>query len=746
MTNRKVEVTTENLFREYYGANTFIEKSAIDRNLGFKSKNNSDQVGYPDFFLDTKDFAIVVEAKSTNIKSASSEVKHYMTDNNINKDIIGIAFAGQDKKDLSVELFLRLEGTNYLSKIFSGSNFQTLEFISELYKNNRYGDTITYDLLNNTLNGLNKIFHKSAKVKDTERSLFFSGIMIALKDATFRATYKSMGKPENPSKLLSESDLLNSSIIDAITRQLEDKVNTQSKLYSWRDRFSFIKNVDFSLIEYKEIISIIERNIFSPFSKNEKLDILGRAYKTFLKRAGKVENKNIILTPDHIKSLMIDIANLNLDDVVIDTCTGTGGFLMEAMEVLIELAGDDQVKIGNIKSKQLIGFENDPVLFALACSNMFLHGDGKTNLIFRSSLLENNKIDDELFAHIKQYKPTKAIINPPYENNLPIQFVLQAIDFLENNGILVAIMPTPTLRANIRSGLTQKLFTKATLQSMIRMPLNLFSEQNRTVNTSIFVFSKTPHKKLDEVLFVDLEDDGHVSIQHKGRIDKNDKWETIKISLLDIIHNRKELTGVSEMLKIFDDDSGISVYGSKTHKVAKSNLRYEKFKTLFYDVKGTLSSENSVDGEYPFITGSGEWKTHNEYSHDGEYLVYVVSASGSLGRCHYINGKFIASNLCLILKPKAEFKINLKFYHHYFNSIRKNIVKATADGTSKLTIIREFLLEYDIEYFDISQQNVFVENYYSPLMSEIQSIKIKIENMQETCEKKLDNMRGASSI
>ena len=59
---------------------------------------------------------------------------------------------------------------------------------------------------------------------------------------------------------------------------------------------------------------------------------------------------------------------------------------MEAMEEMIKMTNDPKV-ITNIKESQLIGFEIDSVLFALACSNMFLHGDGRTNLIYRSSLL-----------------------------------------------------------------------------------------------------------------------------------------------------------------------------------------------------------------------------------------------------------------------------------------------------------------------------------------------------------------------
>lgn len=55
--------------------------------------------------------------------------------------------------------------------------------------------------------------------------------------------------------------------------------------------------------------------------------------------------------------------------------------------------------------------------------------------------------------------------------------------------------------------------------------------------------------------------------------------------------------------------------------------------------KGTLASESNIDGDFPFITASEEWKTHNEYAHDTEAIVYAVSAAGSLGRSHYVKRK-----------------------------------------------------------------------------------------------------------
>lgn len=36
------ETTTENIFRNFYGAETFIEKSAISNNYGFTSKKGTD--------------------------------------------------------------------------------------------------------------------------------------------------------------------------------------------------------------------------------------------------------------------------------------------------------------------------------------------------------------------------------------------------------------------------------------------------------------------------------------------------------------------------------------------------------------------------------------------------------------------------------------------------------------------------------------------------------------------------------
>lgn len=717
------ETKTENIFRDFHGNNFFLEKSAIPKEYGFKSKKGTNYSGYPDFFHDSTEFAIVVEAKATNHDDAISEVEFYMVQNKIQKDIVGIAVSGQTKRDIRVSYFFKLQGSSEIKTIPVQDCLLSFEEIKKHFIKARHGEMVSIEGLVNTLKELNNTFHKEGKVRDSDRSLFFSGLMIALNNLNFRNTYKNIQalteeEISTTKAVVLEASNLNNLIINSISQQLDSKINNLSKEYSWRDKFSFIKNVDYSLVEYKQIIELVEKKIFTPFKNEEKQDILGRAYKIFLSRAGKAENKNIILTPDHIKSLMVKLANLTKDDVFLDTCTGSGGFLMEAMEVMINQCSGNEAKIKQIKENQLLAFEVDSVLFALACSNMFLHGDGKSNILYRSSLLEEQDPKDKVVLnYIKNKKPTKIVINPPYEDNLSIKFTKQALEFLEPNGKLIIIMPSPTLTQN-QKDLTKDILKIAKLDFVIKMPVQIFKEQKRTVYTSIFGFTKTPHKENNDVLFFNLEDDGFVSIQNKGRVDKNNQWEKIEETILDSILNFKEIEGLSSKKKIFDASKNLNCSGYQDISKNKSSFELIKIQDLFKIEEGSLASEGADDdGDYNFITASEDWKKHSSFSHDTEALVYAVSASGSLGRSHYVHGKFVASNLCLVLtkNSKCEKYINLQFYSYFLGTLKKKFINDLADGTSKLTIDKKLFENYYIEYIPQEVQDNFVKNVLAPL-------------------------------
>lgn len=128
---------------------------------------------------------------------------------------------------------------------------------------------------------------------------------------------------------------------------------------------------------------------------------------------------------------------------------------------------------------------------------------------------------------------------------------------------------------------------------------------------------------------------------------------------------------------------------------------------LFDFEKGTLQSSKCIPGKYTFITAAEAWKTHESYTHDCEALIFAMAASGSLGRTHYIKGKFISSDLCFILTPKKGLRLDFLFYYRLFNFLRTDIVKKTATGTSKLAINQTNFGSYKLPYFDYDHQIIF---------------------------------------
>lgn len=159
---------------------------------------------------------------------------------------------------------------------------------------------------------------------------------------------------------------------------------------------------------------------------------------------------------------------------------------------------------------------------------------------------------------------------------------------------------------------------------------------------------------------------------------------------------------------------------------------------IFHLEKGCLQSSKCIQGKYDFITAAKDWKTHNTYTHDCEAIVYAVAASGSLGQAHYINGKFIASDLCLILteKDKTKYPINFLFYQIIFESLRDEVVSKTKTGTSKEAISQKNFSAYEIPYFSIDFQNanyqrlINAKKIITEINKEIEAQKLYVKQLR----------------
>jgi type I restriction enzyme M protein len=201
---------------------------------------------------------------------------------------------------------------------------------------------------------------------------------------------------------------------NSLHNEFENDQVGDKKLEVLDARFNFIKtnttlsrNSDTTTDALREVITDINENIKDFIRTHKYYDVLGQLYIEFLRYANSDKGLGIVLTPPHITEFMAELAEVSKDSIVYDNCTGTGGFLVSAMNIMISNAKNDVSKINSIKSRQLIGVEYSDKIFPLACSNMFIHQDGKTNIYLGSCF------DSDIKLAVKAQHPTVGLLNPP---------------------------------------------------------------------------------------------------------------------------------------------------------------------------------------------------------------------------------------------------------------------------------------------------------------------------------------------
>lgn len=262
----------------------------------------------------------------------------------------------------------------------------------------------------------------------------------------------------------------------------------------------------------KQIFTFIYHNIFlSIDAMAGHLDIMGEMYSEFLKYAlGDGKEIGIVLTPPYVTKMMATILDVNKDSKVMDLATGSAGFLISAMEIMIQdvetLYGKEttqaQNKIEEVKKKQLLGVELNAEMFTLAATNMILRGDGSSNISKGNTF---NR-PEELY---NDFKANKLLLNPPFsytENGMP--FISFGLDKMEKGG-LGAIIIQDSAGSGKAIHSNKAMLKKHTLKASIKMPTDLFQPM-AGVQTSIYVFESGKAHDFDmPVKFIDFRDDGY---------------------------------------------------------------------------------------------------------------------------------------------------------------------------------------------------------------------------------------------
>ena len=323
--------------------------------------------------------------------------------------------------------------------------------------------------------------------------------------------------------------LMKNSILSTLSKSLEESRKQNLKLDLLIEVYSEIKmnnttNQD-AIDNFIAWISEISDCVNSDYWNGE--DVMGIFFNEF-NRYKKKSDSGQVFTPDHITSFMYRLIDVDKDDRVLDAACGSGAFLVKAMCNMIKEAGGVKTKKATtIKDIQLYGIEFDREIFALACANMLIHKDGKTNLDQLDSRTQ------EACDWIKSKNITKVLMNPPFESKYGCLTIVDNVLKNVPKGTACAfILPDKKLEKDSRG---PKLLKHSTLKKIIKLPEKVFSEG---VTTSIFIFQAgVPHGTKD-IFACYIEDDGLETVKNQGRQDIRDRWQAIEDEWVELIRKQ----------------------------------------------------------------------------------------------------------------------------------------------------------------------------------------------------------------
>lgn len=372
---------------------------------------------------------------------------------------------------------------------------------------------------------INELLHHKFIMQDLKHRMIFTACaLVAHKKGADLESFKKF-----------TFSLLKTRIIDVLEESYSQEKRTNEKLEIIKEQYKKItcdkENDKQAMSDFIDNVVKISKYIESNDWNGE--DVMMIFFNEFNRYLPKKPEYGQVFTPNHIVSLMYRITGTTHKDRVLDAACGSGAFLVNAMsEMIAEIGGrENNAGVLEICNDRLFGVEISKDLFTLACANMLIHKDGKTNLIQADSR------DKEVCDWIKKKKITKVLMNPPYENKYGVyKIVKNVLDNVEKDAMCAFLLPDTKLEIGRKKVL--KWLKEHSLLKIIKLPDEVFAGKANT-NTSIFIF-KAHEPQGDKPTFAcHIKDDGLETIKNKGRHDIKHKWKNeLESYWLDVIYKQ----------------------------------------------------------------------------------------------------------------------------------------------------------------------------------------------------------------
>lgn len=481
-------------------------KSGVGQLTSFSSLDNYYFKGIskrPDgwyFPNDIQKTAIILETKASNElldEKNENQIKEYIKITQRKyKKVVGILYNSNEaivyKNDVVYSATNQLFDKNYYLKLFN--NIQ-----------------IDIDKIQSCTININEILHHKFVMQNlTQRMIFTACALVADRKGANLENLKDLS-----------FSLLKSQIIEILEKSYSEEMRSNEKLKIIKEQYQKItcdKENDINAIgDFIDNVIQISKYIQSNDWQGE--DVMAIFFNEFNRYLPKKPDYGQVFTPDNVVSLMYRLIEANYKDKILDAACGSGAFLVKAMGNMTREVGgitnDKEVK--KIQNEKLFGVEISKDLFILACANMLIHKDGKTNLIQADSRYK------EVCDWIKSKNITKVLMNPPYEKKYGVMGIVENVLNNVSEGAMCAFL-LPDNKLEISRKTVERWLKKHSLLKIIKLPDNTFTGK-ASVNVSIFIFKAHEPQKEKEIFACWIKEDGLETVKNKGRQDIKGKWK-----------------------------------------------------------------------------------------------------------------------------------------------------------------------------------------------------------------------------
>ncbi len=247
----------------------------------------------------------------------------------------------------------------------------------------------------------------------------------------------------------------------------------------------------------RQVINKLQAIDFNRQSERHQFNDL---YEKILRDLQGAGNAGEFYTPRAVTQFMVDMVNPRLGERVLDPATGTGGFLVCAIEHLRkqvktpEQEAALQASIGGVEKKQL------PHL--LCVTNLLLHG-----VEVPSRIVHGNTLARPLRDYTPAERVDVVLTNPPFggieepgiEAGFPADvrtketadlFLVLIKHILKVNGRAALVLPDGTLFGEgVKTRIKQQLLEECDLHTIVRLPNGVFAPYTG-IKTNLLFFTK----------------------------------------------------------------------------------------------------------------------------------------------------------------------------------------------------------------------------------------------------------------